>query len=99
LHAGPPQTYGVHAVTVPALHVPEPLQVAAEVWFPVKLEHDAAVHTVPEGQSRHAPALHVPSKPQLDAAVAAQRLRGSTVPSTTLPQVPFAFPLSVAEHA
>jgi hypothetical protein len=60
------------------LQVPEPLQVPSVVCIPD--EHDAVAQTVPEGQSSHAPALHFPSVPQLEAAVAAQRLRGSSVP-------------------
>ena len=77
--------------------MPAPSQARAGVSVPP--EHDAAAHTLPAGQSRHAPARHVPSVPQVDAAFAAQRPRGSAVPSVTVPQAPSAPPVSAAEQA
>jgi hypothetical protein len=96
-HAVAPQRYGAHGVLLPALQVPAPLHAGAAVWFPP--EHDPAPHTVPESQSRQAPALHLPSVPQLDAAVTAQRPRGSGLPFVASAHVPFVPPVSALEHA
>ena len=95
LHAPEPQTYGVHAIGAPGAHVPEPLQLAV-LWDPPA--HDV-VQSVPEGQSAHAPALHLPSRPQLVCAVAAQRPRGSVVPLVAALQVPSAPPVSAPAQA
>jgi hypothetical protein len=47
LHAVAPQAYAPQGVVVPALHVPEPLQVDAVVWLPP--EQDAELpQTVPD---------------------------------------------------
>jgi hypothetical protein len=62
-------------------------------------EQDAAPQTVPAGQSRHAPALHLPSVPHVEGAVATQTPRGSTVPFVALAHVPFVPPVRAAEHA
>jgi hypothetical protein len=73
------------------------LQVGAATWLPP--EHEPAPHTVPDGQSLQAPPLHLPSVPQVDAAVAAQRSRGSLLPSVATLHVPFTPPVSAAEQA
>jgi hypothetical protein len=77
------------------LHTPAPSQAPAVVAVPP--EH--TLHAVPEGQRSHAPALHLPSVPQLAEAVAAQSPRGSVLPSVALAQVPFAPPVRAAEQA
>ena len=97
-HAVVSQVKGAHAAVTPDAQVPAPLQVAAEVSLPP--EHEAAVQTVPEGQRSQAPPEHLPSVPQVEAAVAAHRPRGSVAAFLALPQVPSAPDcLSAAEHA
>jgi hypothetical protein len=97
LHALAPHAYGAQALTVPGLHVPDPLHVAAVVWLPA--EHDAGVQMVPEGQFRHAPALHIPSRPHADIGVAMQRFRGSGLASMALAHVPSTPPVRAAVQA
>jgi hypothetical protein len=88
--------YGAQGITVStAVHAPEPLHAVVLCW---PTEHDVA-HTVPDGQSRQRPPLHLPSVPQLDAAVTAHSPRGSVVPFEATPHVPFAPPVSAAAHA
>jgi hypothetical protein len=65
----------------------------------IPAEHDAAPHAVPLGQSRQAPAWHLPSVPHVDGAVATQTPRGSVVPLVTLLHIPFVPPVSAAEQA
>jgi hypothetical protein len=80
------------------VHAPLPLHVPGVVSMP--FAHEALTHTVAGPYFAHAPALHVPSVPQLVAAVIAQRWCGSTAPSLAAPQVPSApLPLSAAEQA
>jgi hypothetical protein len=86
-----------HGIGAPAWHAPEPLHVAAGIATPPA--HEAAPHAVPDGQSAQAPALQLPSRPQVDAAMATHRLRGSGAPFKAGPQVPFMLPFSAAEHA
>jgi hypothetical protein len=81
----------------PAPQVPAPSHARAAVSVPPA--HDAVAQTVPEGQSRQLPLVHLPSVPQVEAAVAAQTPRGSAEPSITAPHVPSVPPLSAAEHA
>ena len=76
--------------------MPEPSHSSADSAPP---EHDTAPHTVPEGQSSHAPALQLPSAPQVDAGVAEQRPRGSALPSAAAAQVPSVPPVFAAEQA
>jgi len=75
--------------------MPVPLQVAL-VCIP-------AVHwlvqLVPEGQSAQAPAVHVPSVPQVVSAVTTQMPRGSLSPLVTFTHLPFMLPVSAAEQA
>jgi hypothetical protein len=79
-----------------ALQVPAPSHVRVAVSTPA--EHEAAAHMVPDGHSWHTPPAHLPSLPQVDAAFAAHRPRGSIVPSITVAQVPFAPPVSAPEQ-
>ncbi len=92
-----PHTYGVHGVVVPAVHAPLPLHNAADVSDPAA--HDDAPHTVPAGQSSHAPALHLPSVPQVAGVAAVHSPRGSAVPSVASEQVPFVPPVRDAAQA
>jgi hypothetical protein len=81
-------------VAVP-LHVPAPSQEPVVTAIPP----EQTAHEVPAGQLSQAPALHLPSVPQLDASVTAQTPRGSLSPSITVLQVPFAAPVRAAEQA
>jgi hypothetical protein len=95
LHAFAPHTNGVHAVITGEPHVPSPLHVSC-VCVPAA---QVLEQSVPAGQSAHAPLLHLPFVPQVDAAIAAQIPRGSELPSIALEQVPFAAPVSALEQA
>jgi hypothetical protein len=77
--------------------MPTPLHVPALVCIPA--EHEPGMQSEPEGQFRHAPALHLPSVPHVDAAVATQTLLGSVVPLVAAAHVPLTPPVSAAEHA
>jgi hypothetical protein len=96
-HEKGPHDLGEHEAVVPATHAPAPLQVEALVW--VLPLHDWARQTVPEAQSWHAPLWHVPSVPQVAAAVAMHTPRGSAVPFVAVLQVPFTPPVRSAEQA
>ncbi len=95
LHAVAPHTYGAHGTDAPSWHAPEPLH-AAVVAVPFA---QADAHAVPAGQSWQAPAWHLPSVPQVDAAFVAHRPRGSAIPSFAAAHVPFTPPVRAAEHA
>src|SRR5262245_20889270 len=72
----PAQTYGSHALVVPAWQVPMPSQVRTEVSV-APLQARAA-HSVPAANSRQAPLpSQVPSRPQVVAASLAQLSLGS----------------------
>ena len=67
------------------------------LWTPA--EQDTAPHSVLEGQSSQAPALHLPSVPQVDSVVVTHTARGSALPSIAGPQTPSVPPVFAAEHA
>ncbi len=58
-----PHTYGAHAVGVPALQLPVPLQVPAGVCVPAV--HEATPQSAPAGYFWHAPVprVHTPFDP------------------------------------
>jgi hypothetical protein len=87
--AAPAHWYAPHDDVVPALQVPAPLQVEAEVSC--ALVQLAARQTVPAAHLRHAPApSQVPSVPHVEAADAVQSLRG-LVPGSANLHVPTLF--------
>jgi hypothetical protein len=97
------QRYGSQSELVTERQTPAPSHVRCGVCVePVQV---AAAHCVPVGQERHAPApLHVPSVPQVVAAVVAHWVAGvGAVPFATLLQVPtlpvIAHDLHVPVHA
>jgi hypothetical protein len=95
-HAAPLHAYSPHETGVPGLHVPAPSHAGAAC---IPFEHDPAPQDVVAGQSAHPPPLHLPSVPHVEAAVATQMPRGSTVPSIALAHVPLAPPVRAAVHA
>jgi hypothetical protein len=96
-HTLPEHAYTPHERVPPSTQVPAPLQVS--VSDAIEAAQDAALQTVPLGQSRHVPApLQLPSVPQLDAALGAHSLCGS-LPAGIDPHVPFDPPVSAALHA
>ena len=80
--------YGSHSALVTDRQTPAPLQVRCGVS--VEPTQVAAAHCVPSAQKRQAPApLHMPSSPQLVAAVPMHWLAGvGAVPFATLVHVP-----------
>jgi hypothetical protein len=87
----------VHALVAPCEQAPRPLQVPAAVWLPV--EQDAGLQTVPAAHSSQAPPLHLPSVLHVDAGIAKQSPRGSSVPFVAAAHTPSVPPVSAAEHA
>jgi hypothetical protein len=77
LHAAVPlHTYGLHAVSGPAAHIPVPLQRPAAISAP--LPQLVAPHTVPDAYVRQAPMpLQAPSRPQLIMPASAHCIAGS----------------------
>jgi hypothetical protein len=99
-HAVPPALHlklPGHAPVV-LVHAPLPSHsMAVEIMLPV---HDcAAPHDVDAGHFEHAPALHLPSVPQVLIAVVAHIPRGSAAPFVALAHVPSLPPVSAALHA
>jgi hypothetical protein len=86
-----------HDATIEPVQLPLPSQAPALVCIPPA--HDAVTQAVPDAQSLHAPPSHVPTLPQVAAAVVPQMPRGSVVPLVALAHVPFVPPVCSAEHA
>ena len=96
----PAQRYGVHDTVEGVTQVPVPLHVFGPVYWLVPVLQLWLPHEVPAGQKAHAPApSHIPVKPHVEAADAAQSLCGSLL-ALAAPQVPSEpLSLSAAAHA
>jgi hypothetical protein len=76
-------------VPPPTLQLPAPSQVFASACVDVFAGHEAATHCVPAGHLRHAPApSHLPSLPQVEAAVTPHCPLGSATPAPMGEHVP-----------